>query len=59
MHTQDAMELSYNAYHLSDYDCKKANSSIYEYDSKKNQYVMIKGIVSSLDLPRRVSTKVF
>lgn len=59
IHAQDAMELSYNAYHLSDYDCKKANSSIYEYDSKKNQYVMIKGIVSSLDLPRRVSTKVF
>ena len=59
IHTQDAMELSYNAHHLSDYDCKKANSSIYEYDSKKNQYVMIKGIVSSLDLPKRVSTKVF
>ena len=38
---------------------KNVDSLIEEYDSKKNQYVMIKGIVSSLDLPRRVSTKVF
>ena len=49
---QDAIELS-------DYACRKANSSIYHYNSKRNQYVMIKGIKASIDLPRRISVKAF
>ncbi len=56
---QDALELSYNAHPLSDYACKKANSSIYRYDSNKNQYVMQKGIKASIDLPRRISMNVY
>lgn len=56
---QDAIELSYNAPPLSDYACKKANSSIYHYDSKKNQYVMQRGIKASIDLPRRISAKAY
>ena len=56
---QDAIELSYNAHPLSNYACKKANSSIYRYDSKKNQYVMLKGIKASFDLPRKISAKAF
>lgn len=56
---QDAIELSYHAHPLSDYACKKANSSIYHYDCNKNQYTMLKGIKASVDLPRRISTKVY
>lgn len=56
---QDAIELSYNAHPLSDYACKKANSSIYRYDSKKNQYIMLNGIKASIDLPRRISAKAY
>lgn len=56
---QDAIELSYNAHPLSDYACKKANSSIYHYDSKKNQYIMQRGIKASIDLPRRISAKAY
>lgn len=56
---QDTIELSYNAHPLSDYACKKTNSSIYYYDSKKNQYVMQRGIKASVDLPRRISCKVY
>ena len=56
---QDALELSYNAHPLSDYACKKANSSIYRYDSNKNQYVMQKGIKASIDLPRRISMNAY
>ena len=56
---QDAIELSYNAHPLSDYACRKANSSIYHYNSKRNQYVMIKGIKASIDWPRRISVKAF
>ena len=38
---------------------KKANSSIYRYDSNKNQYVMQKGIKASIDLPRRISMNAY
>ena len=36
---QDAIELSYTPHPLSDYAFKKANSSIYTYDSIKNQLI--------------------
>lgn len=56
---QNAIELSYNAHPLSDYAYKKANSSIYRYHSKKNQYIMLKGIKASVNLPQRISAKVY
>ena len=56
---QDAMELSYNTHNLSIYALRKANSSIYRYDKKNNQYVKIKGIKTSIDLPRRISMNTF
>lgn len=56
---QDAKELSYKAHNLSTYALKKANSSIYEYDKKRNQYVMLKGIKSSIDLPRKIKANIY
>ena len=52
---QDAIELSYNPHPLSDYAFKKSNSSIYSYDSIKNQYVMLKGIKAGFNAPKRIS----
>ena len=57
--TQDAIELSYDAHPLSNYACKKANSSIYRFNKKKNQYVMKKDINASIDLPRRISMNTY
>lgn len=54
---QDAIELSYNAHPLSDCSFRKSNSSIYSYDSKKNQYRMLRGIKTSVDAPKRISCK--
>ena len=51
----DALELSYNPHPLSDYAFKKSNSSIYSYDSIKNQYVMLKGIKAGFNAPKRIS----
>ena len=56
---QDAIELSYNPHPLSDYAFKKANSSIYTYDSIKNQFVMLKGIKAGFDAPKRISMNAF
>lgn len=56
---QDAIELSYNPHPLSDYAFKKANSSIYTYDSIKNQFVMLKGIKAGFDAPKRISMNTF
>ena len=56
---QDSIELSYNPHHLSDYAFKKANSSIYTYDSIKNQFVMLKGIKAGFDAPNRISMNAF
>lgn len=56
---QDAKLLSYKAHNLSTYALKKANSSIYEYDKNRNQYVMLKGIKSSIDLPRRIKASIY
>lgn len=56
---QDALELSYNSHPLSDYAFKKANSSIYTYDSIKNQFVMIKGIKAGFDAPKRISMNAY
>ena len=52
---QDAIELSYNPHPLSDYAFKKSNSSIYSYDSIKNQYVMLKGFKAGFNAPKRIS----
>ena len=56
---QDSIELSYNPHPLSDYAFKKANSSIYTYDSIKNQFVMLKGIKAGFDAPKRISMNTF
>ena len=56
---QDAKLLSYKAHNLSTYALKKANSSIYEYDKNRNQYVMLKGIKASIDLPKRIRASVY
>ena len=56
---QDAIELSYNAYPLSDYTCRKANASIYRYDKNKSQYIMLRGIKASADLPKRVKANIY
>ena len=56
---QDAKLLSYKAHNLSTYALKKANSSIYEYDKNRNQYVMLKGIKASVDLPRRIRASLY
>ena len=56
---QDARLLSYRANNLSTYALKKANSSIYEYDKNRNQYVMLKGIKASIDLPKRIRASVY
>lgn len=56
---QDAIELSYNPHPLSDYAFKKVNSSIYTYDSIKNQFVMLKGIKAGFDAPKRVSMNIY
>lgn len=56
---QDALELSYNSHPLSDYAFKKANSSIYTYDSIKNQFVMIRGIKAGFDAPKRISMNAY
>ena len=56
---QDALELSYNSHPLSDYAFKKANSSIYIYDSIKNQFVMIRGIKAGFDAPKRISMNAY
>ena len=56
---QDAIELSYNPHPLSDYAFKKANSSIYTYDSIKNQFVMIKGIKAGFNAPKRISMNAY
>ena len=56
---QDARLLSYRAHNLSTYALKKANSSIYEYDKNRNQYVMLKGIKASIDLPKRIRASVY
>ena len=56
---QDARLLSYRAYNLSIYALKKSNSSIYEYDKNRNQYVMLKGIKASIDLPKRIRASVY
>ena len=56
---QDAKLLSYKAHNLSTYALKKANSSIYEYDKNRNQYVMLKGIKASIDLPRRIKASIY
>lgn len=56
---QDARLLSYRANNLSTYALKKANSSIYEYDKNRNQYVMLKGIKASIDLPKRIKASVY
>lgn len=51
---QDAIELSYNPHPLSDYAFKKANSSIYTYDSIRNQFIMIRGIKAGFNAPKRI-----
>ena len=56
---QDALELSYNSHPLSNYAFKKANSSIYTYDSIKNQFVMIRGIKAGFDAPKRISMNAY
>ena len=56
---QDSIELSYNPYLLSDYAFRKANSSIYSYNSIKNQFVMIRGINAGFDAPKRISMNVY
>ncbi len=56
---QDSIELSYNPHPLSDYAFKKANSSIYTYDSIKNQFVMLKGIKAGFYAPKRISMNAF
>ena len=56
---QDAKLLSYKAHNLSTYALKKANSSIYEYDKNRNQYVMLKGIKAYIDLPRRIKASIY
>ena len=56
---QDAIELSYNPYPLSDYTFKKANSSIYTYNSIKNEFVMIKGIKAGFNAPKRISMNAY
>ena len=56
---QDSKELSYKAHNLSTYALKKANSSIYEYDKNRNQYIMLKGIKASIDLPRRIKASIY
>lgn len=56
---QDSIELSYNPHPLSDYAFKKSNSSIYTYDSIKNQFVMLKGIKAGFDAPKRISMNAF
>lgn len=56
---QDAIELSYNPHPLSDYAFKKVNSSIYTYDSIKNQFVMLKGIKAGFAAPKRVSMNIY
>ena len=56
---QDSIELSYNPYLLSDYAFTKANSSIYSYNSIKNQFVMIRGINAGFDAPKRISMNVY
>lgn len=55
----DSKELSYSPHNLSTYALKKANSSIYAYDKKRNQYVMLKGIKSSIDLPKRIKASIY
>lgn len=56
---QDSIELSYNPHPLSDYAFKKANSSIYTYNSIKNEFVMIKGIKAGFNAPRRISMNAY
>lgn len=56
---QDSIELSYNPHPLSDYAFKKSNSSIYTYDSIKNQFVMLKGIKAGFDAPKRISMNAY
>lgn len=56
---QDARLLSYRANNLSIYALKRANSSIYEYDKNRNQYIMLKGIKASIDLPRRIKASIY
>lgn len=56
---QDALELSYNSHPLSNYAFKKVNSSIYTYDSIKNQFVMIRGIKAGFDAPKRISMNAY
>ena len=56
---QDARLLSYKAHNISTYALKKANSSIYEYDKNRNQYIMLKGIKASIDLPRRIKASIY
>lgn len=41
------------------YAFKKANSSIYTYDSIKNQFVMIRGIKAGFDAPKRISMNAY
>lgn len=57
--SQDAIELSYNPHPLSDYAFKKANSSIYTYNSVKNEFVMIKGIKAGFNAPKRISMNAY
>lgn len=56
---QDSIELSYDPHPLSDYAFKKANSSIYTYDSIRNQFVMIKGIKAGFTAPKRISMNAY
>ena len=56
---QDARLLSYRANNLSTYALKRANSSIYEYKKNRNQYIMLKGIKASIDLPRRIKASIY
>lgn len=56
-HLQATMELS-NKHSISNRNFRNWNSSIYDYNSKKKEYILKKDVHVTKDVPRKVSWKI-
>lgn len=55
MHDQASMELSKSKGTISNKAFRDWNSSIYKYDGKGKSYVLKKGIITGMDVPKRIN----
>lgn len=55
---KDALELSYNSWHISDLAFAKWNRQMFKYDKNSSDLVLKRNIVVSCDVPKRVSNVV-